>query len=148
MGLCEIIRYVTCPLFKKNAYLCHHYTSIRPTNITKYNKLLCSDELWSARWATLEFGLYIMYDKDYNIVTIKDVQDFAKFLYNERGEAFHPDDDFADYENCETHEPTFSESEISLYNRLMEQCFHVCEQNGRDIYSVMIEFHSIYNATN
>jgi hypothetical protein len=89
-----------------------------------------------------------MYDKDFNIETIKDVQDFAKFLYNERGVAFHPDDDFADYENCETHEPTFSESEISLYNRLMEQCFNVCEQNGRDIYSVMIEFHPIYNATN
>ena len=87
-----------------------------------------------------------MYDEDFNIETIKDVQDFAKYLYYERDVAFHPDDDFSDYENTETHEPTFSEQEIKLFNRLMDQCFDVCEQNGKDIYSVMIEFHPIYNA--
>ena len=66
-----------------------------------------------------------MYDEDYNIKTLEDVQNFAKYLYYERGVAFHPDDDFADYENIETHEPTFNTAEAKLFNRLMEQCFDV-----------------------
>ena len=89
-----------------------------------------------------------MYDKDYNIETIQDVQDFAKYLYDERGVAFHPDDDFSDYENMETHEPTFNSQEVLLFNRLMGQCFDVCEQYGKDIYSVMIEFHPLYKRLN
>ena len=89
-----------------------------------------------------------MYNEDYNIETIKDVEDFAKYLYNERGVAFHPDDDFAEYENIETHEPTFNTEEAILFNRLMEQCFDVCKRNGKDIYDVMIEFHPIFNKIN
>ena len=87
-----------------------------------------------------------MYDEDYNIKTLEDVQNFAKYLYYERGVAFHPDDDFADYENTETHEPTFTAKEVVLFNRLMEQCFDVCVQNGKDIYEVMAEFHPILKA--
>ena len=89
-----------------------------------------------------------MYNEDYNIETLDDVQNFAKYLYNERGVAFHPDDDFAEYENIETHEPTFTAQEVSLFNRLMEQCFDVCERNNKDIYDVMIEFHPIFNEIN
>ena len=86
-----------------------------------------------------------MYNEDYNIKTIEDVEDFAKYLYNERGVAFHPDDDFAEYENLETHEPTFSLHEVSLFNTLMEQCFDVCEHNGKDIYDVMSKFNPIFS---
>ena len=87
-----------------------------------------------------------MYNDDYHIETLEDIQNFAKYLYLERGVAFHPDDDFADYENMETHEPTFSSQEVLLFNRLMKECFDVCELIGKDIYEDMIEFHPILNA--
>ena len=86
------------------------------------------------------------YTEDYNIETLEDVQNFAKYLYCDRGVAFHPDDDFTEYENHETHEPTFTAQEASMFNRLMEQCFDVCERNGKDLYEVMIEFHPILNS--
>jgi len=84
-----------------------------------------------------------MYNKNSRISTIEDVQDFAKYLYNERMLAFHPDDDFADYVNDETGEPSFSEEEIPLFNHLMDECFDVCEREKKDIYEVMSAFHPL-----
>ena len=86
-----------------------------------------------------------MYDQGFNIETIKDVQDFAKFLYYERKVAFHPDDDFADYVSDETGKQSFSKKEIPIFNRLMDECFKVCERENRDIYEVMSEFHPLLN---
>ena len=90
------------------------------------------------------------FSKKYNeksaITTIADVQNFANYLYNERELAFHPDDDFADYMSDETGEPTFTKSEVKLFNRLMDECFHVCERENKDIYEIMVESHPILNA--
>jgi hypothetical protein len=86
-----------------------------------------------------------MYDKNYRIETINDVQDFAKYLYNNLRVAFHPDDDFADYVNDETGKQTFTKEEIPIFNRLMDECFQVCECENKDIYEVMSEFHPLLN---
>ena len=84
-----------------------------------------------------------MYNKDSRITNIEDVKDLAKYLYYERKVAFHPDDDFADYVNDETGEQTFTGEEISLFNRLMDECFEVCEREKKDIYEVMSAFHPL-----
>lgn len=85
------------------------------------------------------------YTAQSHITSIKDVQDFARYLYNERKVAFHPDDDFSEYIHSDSKEALFSESEISIFNRLINECFTVCEQNDKDIYETMIKFNPIYN---
>jgi len=72
------------------------------------------------------------------ITTTKDVAAFAKQLIKE-GVSFHPDDDFDDYINLETKEPTYSKNEADFRNELMNQCFSICEKNGIDIYDTMNE---------
>ena len=72
------------------------------------------------------------------INTSNDVVAFAKQLIKE-GVNFHPDDDFKNYINLETDEPTYSNEEAELRNELMNQCFAVCEKNGVDIYDTMSE---------
>ncbi len=72
------------------------------------------------------------------ITTTKDVAAFAKQLIKE-GVSFHPDDDFNDYINLETKEPTYSKNEADFRNELMNQCFSICEKNGIDIYDTMNE---------
>lgn len=72
------------------------------------------------------------------IKTTKDVVAFAKQLIKE-GVNFHPDDEFKNYINLETNEPTYSTEEAEFRNKLMNQCFAVCEKNGVDIYDTMSE---------
>ena len=72
------------------------------------------------------------------ITTTKDVAAFAKQLIKE-GVSFHPDDDFNDYINLETKEPTYTKNEADFRNELMNQCFSICEKNGIDIYDTMNE---------
>jgi len=72
------------------------------------------------------------------ITTTKDLAAFAKQLIKE-GVSFHPDDDFNDYINLETKEPTYSKNEADFRNELMNQCFSICEKNGIDIYDTMNE---------
>ncbi|MEP7127790.1 MAG: hypothetical protein ABI729_02935 [Chitinophagales bacterium] len=72
------------------------------------------------------------------IKTTKDVVAFARQLIKE-DVSFHPDDDFRNYINIETNEPTYSAEEAGLRNELMSQCFAVCENAGIDIYDTMSE---------
>jgi hypothetical protein len=72
------------------------------------------------------------------IKTVKDVEAFAKQLIAE-GVSFHPDDDFRDYVFFKENKPCYSEEEADKRNKLMEQCFNVCEKDGIDIYAVMLE---------
>lgn len=72
------------------------------------------------------------------INTPDDVVDFAKQLVEE-GLNFHPDDDFNDYVNVNTNEPSYTPQEAELRNKLMSQCFDVCEKNGMDVYDIMCE---------
>jgi hypothetical protein len=70
------------------------------------------------------------------ITTIEEVRTFANQLIQE-GTSFHPDDDFNDYVNFTTHEPSYTKEEADFRNRLMSECFDVCEKSGDDIYEVM-----------
>lgn len=76
------------------------------------------------------------YNKESHIATVKDVEVFFNHLLEERKVSFHPDDDFADYVNMETGEPTFTPDEVLLYNRLMDESFEVCEKNNVEIYEL------------
>ncbi len=72
------------------------------------------------------------------INNIEDVSAFFQALYNE-GVSAHPDDDFRDYINFETKEPTYTLDEAILRNRLMEISFTICDNDNIDIYELMLE---------
>lgn len=72
------------------------------------------------------------------IKTLKDVKTFVKHLVQVEKLSFHPDDDFNDYIQCESKMPFYSEKEANLRNRLMDDCFKVCEAKGKDIYSFIL----------
>ena len=84
------------------------------------------------------------YDMQYNInsqiKTINDVEAFFQHLVSERSLSFHPDDRFEDYISCDDGSNIFSEKECAIYNRLMDECFEVCEKNGADIYAIGLAF--------
>ena len=69
---------------------------------------------------------------------IMGVKEFAAFLIEE-GIAFHPDNDFMEYVNIETGEPTYFPEEANRRNELMDQCFEVCKKSGKDVHQVMME---------
>lgn len=68
------------------------------------------------------------------IQTIEDVKTFTKKVVQE-GTNFHPDDDFREVINNNTGELTYTKEEADLRNRLVEDCFKVCQKNGKDYYS-------------
>ena len=68
----------------------------------------------------------------------EDVIAFAKQLVKECVN-FHPDEDFKNYINIETSEPTYTEKEAELRNNLMKQCIVTCEKNEIDVYDTMNE---------
>lgn len=72
------------------------------------------------------------------IKSTKDVEAFAKQLIDE-GVSFHPDDDFNDYIFFKENKPCYTKEEAEIRNHLMQRCFDVCEKEGADIYSVMLE---------
>lgn len=67
------------------------------------------------------------------IYTIEDVRTFFQQLLEESLN-FHPDEDFANYINCETSEDTYTPEEAEQRNRLMQAAFEVCEKNKICIY--------------
>lgn len=79
------------------------------------------------------------YNMDSHIKSVEDVKTFFHHLVSEHRLNFHPDDDFADYINYEDKTSSFTEYEVTLYNRLMEESFIVCEKVGIDIYAVGLD---------
>lgn len=71
------------------------------------------------------------------ILTIEDVKLFAKQLLDE-GLSFHPDDDFNDYVNYSSQQPSYNVEDADLRNKLMNQCFEICEKEEVDIYEIML----------
>ncbi|MFA6057882.1 MAG: hypothetical protein WC756_06775 [Taibaiella sp.] len=70
------------------------------------------------------------------INTIKDVQDFCQFLYDEYDLAFHPDDPFDQYINAQGLD-LFTKEEADYLDSVMQKCFDVCEQANTNVYDVM-----------
>jgi hypothetical protein len=75
-----------------------------------------------------------------HISTIGDVKMFSNYLVNELNVNIHPDDDFSDYCEMGSARPCFNETEIATGNRLMDECFTVCEEQGADIYELMGQY--------
>ena len=71
------------------------------------------------------------------IETIQDVKDFAKYLKVVEDVAISPDDSFSEYVNYKTLEPTYTKKEAEARDKLMKQCFSVCECEGVDIYELL-----------
>lgn len=70
------------------------------------------------------------------ITNVEDVATFARQLINVEKLSVHPDDDFKDYAFFDTREPMYSEAEAEKRNRLMNQCFAICEDNNIEIYEI------------
>lgn len=77
-----------------------------------------------------------------NIETIEDVKTFVKQLVQE-GVNYHPDEDFTQYINIHTDNPTYSVEEAAIRNELNYKCFDLCEQVGEDIYNLSQEVYLI-----
>lgn len=75
------------------------------------------------------------------ITKIRSLNDVAEFVVQlvAEGLNYHPDDDFENYVNIETGEPSYTPDEALLRNRLNAQCFEVCEKAGADIYDISME---------
>ena len=79
------------------------------------------------------------YTSESHIKSVKDVKTFFHHIVSERKVNFHPDDMFEDYVSCEGGINTFTLGECALYNRLMDESFAICENEGVDIYSIGLE---------
>jgi hypothetical protein len=71
------------------------------------------------------------------INTISDVEQFAKHLVQFEKLSFHPDDDFRDYVT-NANQPFYTKQEAELRNKLMNECFDVCEKEKVDFYGVVL----------
>ena len=78
----------------------------------------------------------LYYHKD--LKTIDDVKEFFTWLLDE-GINFHPEDDFANFINVETKEPSFSAEVAAELNDLMDQAWSICEKLGLDCCGVACE---------
>ncbi len=79
------------------------------------------------------------YTSESHIMSVKDVKTFFHHIVSERKVNFHPDDMFEDYVSCEGGINTFTLGECAIYNRLMDESFAICENEGIDIYSIGLE---------
>lgn len=79
------------------------------------------------------------YTSDSHIMSVKDVKKFFHHIVSERKVNFHPDDMFEDYVSCEGGINTFTLGECAIYNRLMDESFAVCNNEGVDIYAIGLE---------
>lgn len=76
------------------------------------------------------------YNSNSHIKSVKDVEAFFHHIVFERKVNFLPDDMFEDCVSCEGGINTFKIDECAIYNRLMDECFRVCVNEGVDIYSI------------
>lgn len=79
------------------------------------------------------------YTSESHIKSVRDVEAFFHHIVSERKVNFHPDDMFEDYVSCEGGINTFTLGECAIYNRLMDESFAVCNNEGVDIYAIGLE---------
>ena len=79
----------------------------------------------------------MIYTNESHILSVKDVEAFFHHIVFERKVNFHPDDMFEDYVSCEGGINTFTLGECTVYNRLMDESFAICEKEGIDIYGIV-----------
>lgn len=74
-----------------------------------------------------------MYTNESHIKTVKDVEAFFHYLVEERRTNFDPHDDMRDTVVIPTSKQAFTDEEATLFNRLLKECFEVCDKTGTDI---------------
>lgn len=79
------------------------------------------------------------YTSESHIKSVKDVEAFFHHIVSERRVNFHPDDVFEDYVSCEGGINTFTLGECAVYNRLMDESFAICVNEGVNIYEIGLE---------
>lgn len=77
------------------------------------------------------------YNETSHIANLDEVKAFASYLINDLDVNIHPDNDFADYICTKTGDRTFTDKETAIGNRLMDECFEVCENEDVDIYEFL-----------
>lgn len=75
-----------------------------------------------------------------HITNRTEVAQFADYLVNGLNINFHPDTPFEDYIEYETKISTFTPEDASIGNRLMDECFAVCDKDEDEIYNIMGEY--------
>lgn len=71
------------------------------------------------------------------ITSKRDVELFADYLVNGLNINIHPDTPFGDYISYQDKTPTFTKQDAEIGDRLMDECFEVCEKCGADVYEIM-----------
>ena len=116
---CHSQSYNNHHLFEINAKVSKIFSTFVPNKIELYDNMRINEES--------------------HITTIADVKAFFQHLVEERMVNFHPDDDFAEYISHDDKTPMFTDEEVTIYNRLMEESFDACEKAGVDIYNLGIQ---------
>lgn len=78
---------------------------------------------------------------DFNICTIADVREFFRFITDDMGLVWHPDDSFTEewiYDE-DGDSQISSWEEATKLDSLMLDCFRVCEKYNEDIYKISFE---------
>jgi hypothetical protein len=70
---------------------------------------------------------------------VSDVETFFNHLILVESLNFHPDEDFRNYVKLETVLPSYTNDEAEERNRLLDQCFEICERKATDIYQIGVE---------
>lgn len=77
-------------------------------------------------------------------IVINSMQDVAEFINGiyKLGVNFHPDSNFADYINPDTHDQAFTDEACQVYDTALMKCIEVCEWpwNKVDIYEMCLLF--------
>ena len=71
-----------------------------------------------------------------SIHTENDLRAMLTEVISYLGWAFHPDDPMTDYVCRDTNEPSYSLEEAKKLDKLMDEAFNFCKQQGIDIYEL------------
>lgn len=71
-----------------------------------------------------------------HITTLSEVRRYASYLGVDLKVSFYPKDKFESYVD-DKGEPIFTPEEALIGNRLMAECFDVCEEEGKELYEEM-----------
>ena len=79
------------------------------------------------------------YTNNSHITTTDEVKQFFHYVLFERHIIIHPDDSLTDLTEGQLKEMNLTSDEAMLYERLLDECFEVCERENEDIYGVFLD---------
>ena len=79
------------------------------------------------------------YTKDSHITNIDEVKNFFHYALYDKNIAVHPDDSLTDFSEEELKQLDITMDEAVNYERLMDECFEVCERENASIYGIFLD---------